>query len=55
MNQWKIDGKKYIIAYLKNYPSCIHIFLKQRYVFFTLTDSAHYSVHKSIKVQLSKS
>jgi len=49
MNQ--LMERRNIVAYLKNYLFCIHIFLKQRYVF--LTDSAHYSVYKSIKIRLS--
>ena len=48
----KFMERKHIIAYLKNYSFCIHIFLKQLCVFFLLIDLSHYSVYKSIKVRL---
>ena len=53
MNQ--LMERKYIIAYLKNYPVCTYIFFKAAYVFFfPPIDSFHYSVHKSIKVRFKK-
>jgi len=46
---------KHAIAFQKNYISanCI-IFLKSNSVFSSLINLSHYSVHKSIKIQLAK-
>jgi len=42
--------KNYVITYYKLH----NIFEEQLCVFFTSIDSSHYSMHKSIKIQLLK-
>jgi len=49
-----IDGKKTHCLF-KKLSILYTYFFKAQYVFFILTDSAHYSVHKNIKIRLSKS